>query len=251
MQETFLQSKIFNLCVIIHSMNVICLSEHANKILKKNLRSQGYTLIEIKKSEAVYDAISSHGDIYLCKICSELVVAPAQLPMIQEELLRSGIKYSMGASDLGPSYPMNVSYNAAQVGNYLIHNLNHTDPVILNKAKEFGLKQILVKQGYTKCNLVVINDHSAITSDPGLAAALNKNNLEILLITQGHVHLTGFPYGFLGGASGRVGDEVIFNGNLSAHPDCDRIIEFIRQRGLQVTFFKEYPLEDIGSIIQL
>lgn len=251
MEENFLQSKIFFLCVIIQSMNVICLSENANKILKENLRSKGYSLIEIRKSEAVYDAISSHGDIYLCKICNELVVAPVQLPLIQEELRCSGVKYSIGASDLGHCYPMNVSYNAAQMGDYLIHNMHHTDPVILNRAEEFGLKRLPVKQGYTKCNLVVIDDQSAITSDQGLAAALKKNSLEILLISQGHVHLTGFPYGFLGGASGRVGNEIIFNGNLSVHPDCEKIIEFIQERGLQVTFFKEYPLEDIGSIIQL
>ncbi len=232
-------------------MKTICLSENANKILKESLRSKGYRLIEIKKTDAVYDAVSSHGDIYLCKICDELVVAPEQYPLIKEELLLSRAKFTLGASSLGHKYPKNVNYNAAQMGGYLIHNTNHTDHVILNKAKEFELELIHVKQGYTKCSLVIIDDKTAITSDRGLAAILKKYDLEILLISPGHVDLTGFPYGFLGGAAGRVGDEIIFNGNLSAHLDYQIIKEFIQQRGLQVTYFEEYPLEDIGSIIQL
>lgn len=232
-------------------MNTICLSENANKILKDALRSKGYELIEIRKTDAVYDAVSSHGDIYLCKICSELVVAPVQYPLIEDALIRSGAKYTLGASGIGRQYPMNVKYNAAQMGRYLIHNTNLTDPVILSRANELGLELIHVKQGYAKCSLVVIDENAVITSDMGLAVSLEKYGIDILLISEGHVNLTGFSYGFLGGASGRVGDEIIFNGNLSAHPDFEKIKEFIHKRGLQVTYFEEYPLEDIGSIIQL
>ena len=137
------------------------------------------------------------------------------------------------------------------MGGYLIHNTNHTDPVILSRANELGLEPIHVKQGYTKCNLVIIDENAAITSDMGLAVSPKKYNIDLLLISEGHVNLTGFSYGFLGGASGRVGDEIISNGNLAVHPDFERIKEFIHQRGLQVTYFEEYPLEDIGSIIQL
>lgn len=232
-------------------MKTICLSENTNSILKEALRNKGDQLIEIRKTAAVYDAVSSHGDIYLCKICGELIVAPEQLPLIQEKLLLSKTKFTVGASGLGHAYPNNIKYNAAQMGCHLIHNTNHTDSVIPEKAKEYQLELIHVKQGYTKCNLVIIDDKAAITSDRGLAAVLKKHDLEILLISPGHVALTGFSYGFLGGASGRVDDEIIFNGNLSAHPDFEKIIEFIRQRGLQATWFEEYPLEDIGSIIQL
>ena len=251
MSENFLQSKIYRLCVIIQFMKTICLSENANSILKQYLRTKGYRLIEIRKTDAVYDAVASHGDIYLCKICGELVVSPEQLPLIEEGLLHSNAKFTLGASGLGHKYPDNVSYNAAQMGNYLIHNKNHTNPVILQKSEEFEMELIHVKQGYTKCNLVILDDKAVITSDPGLAAVLRKHDLEILLISPGHVALTGFPYGFLGGASGRVDDEIIFNGNLSTHPDFEIINDFIRQRGLQATYFDEYPLEDIGSIIQL
>ena len=232
-------------------MKTVCISENANRILKDALRDKGYELIEIAGTDKVYDAISSHGDIYVCKICGELIVAPVQLPLLQEKLLKNGISYMPGASDPGRRYPENVRYNAAQIGRRLIHNTKHSDPVVLRAAKEHALELIDVKQGYTKCNLVVVDEDSAITSDMGLSAVLIKRGIDVLTVSQGHVKLKGFPYGFLGGASGRVGNEIVFNGNLSAHPDFQAIKEFIRKRGLDAVWFEEYPLKDVGSIIQV
>lgn len=232
-------------------MNTICLSENANTILKEFLRKKGYGLIEIKKTDAVYDAVSSHGDIYLCKLRDELVVAREELPLIQDKLQNNLVTYSAGISELGYQYPLNIRYNAVQLGNYLIHNTKYTDLQILARAKELGLELLNVKQGYTKCNLVIVDDHSVITSDKGMTGALKEHGIEVLLVRQDYVRLTGFPYGFLGGASGKVDNAIIFNGNLSAHPDFEKIKEFISTRGLPIIYFEEYPLEDIGSIIQL
>jgi hypothetical protein len=198
-------------------MNTIALSENANNRLKKYLKSKRYELIEVKKTEAVYEAVSAHCDIYLCKIYGELVVAPVQVPLMRDGLLRCGIGYHQGIGDVGYRYPENIRYNAAQVGRRLIHDIRHTDPAILNIAREHDMKLIQVKQGYTKCNLVVVDDNSVITSDRGLAAAMEKHGIEVLLITQGHVGLPGLTCGFLGGASGKADYEIIFNGNLSAH----------------------------------
>lgn len=232
-------------------MNTVCLSEETNRILKDYLKSRGHEIIEIGRTDAVYSAIDSHADIYLCKIRDELIVAPEQYPLIGKALLQCGVKFSLGASPLGSRYPANVKYNAAQLGEHLIHNTSHTDPRILDKAKEAGLQTIQVKQGYTKCNLVVVDEKSAITSDAGLASVLSRYGIDILLIAQGHVALPGFSYGFLGGATGRVGSEILFNGNLSAHPDFENITRFISERKLQAVWFEGYPLEDIGSLIQL
>lgn len=233
------------------NMSTVCLSEKTNSILKDALRSKGYEIIEIVGTDKVYDSISSHSDIYLCKICDQLVVAPVQLPFIREKLMENGTNYVSGEKDPGLKYPENVKYNAAQMGGRLIHNMNHTDSAVLLAAKEHGLELTDVKQGYTKCNLVVVDGNSAITSDMGLAAALKNNGLDVLVISQGHVKLEGFPYGFLGGTSGRVGDEIVFNGDLSVHPDFQAIRDFIQTKGLRALWFEEYPLEDIGSIIYL
>jgi len=82
------------------------------------------------------------------------------------------------------------------------------------------------------------------------ANALKNTDVEVLTVREGHVLLPGFDTGFIGGASGRVGDEIIFNGDLSAHPDFEKIRDFIQCRGLKVRYFPGLPLTDIGSIIE-
>ena len=232
-------------------MSVILLSENTNSKVTTYLRDKGHRILEISKTPAVYDAVSSHADIYLCKLKNELVVSQEQLAFLSEELQCLGILYSAGSSVLGFRYPENIRYNAAQIGNYLIHNTRFTDPKVLNRAKELGLSFIHVRQGYTKCSLVIVDDHSAITSDRGIANVLTSSGIEILQISPGHVALEGFPYGFLGGASGRVGNEILFHGDLSLHPDFHAIQRFIECRGLQIQYFTEFPLEDIGSFIEV
>lgn len=232
-------------------MSTIFLSEDANIITKTYLQDLGHKVCEISRTSAVYPAVASHPDIYLCNVSNTLVVSNEQLPFIKEQLTHIGTTYFTGTSLLGYEYPENVNYNAAQVGSTLIHNIRFTDPLILRLAVEDGLEVISVKQGYTKCNLVVVDDQSVITSDTGLEKALKPYGIDVLLISQGHIKLTGFPYGFLGGASGRVGKEIIFHGNLSAHPDFDKIVGFIENRGLFVKYFEDFPLEDIGSIIEV
>ena len=64
-----------------------------------------------------------------------------------------------------------------------------------------------------------------------------------------HVVLPGFSYGFIGGASGRTGSEIVFNGDITMHPDCGKMLGFIRERGLTVKWFSGYPLTDIGTIL--
>ena len=232
-------------------MNTICLSENANIRIKNHLKQNGHNLIEIRKTSAVYAAVSTHADIYLCSLKNGIVIAAEQQQYIEERLLQNKLPFSVGSSRLSCKYPGNILFNAAQVGGYLVHNINYTDQVILHKAREAGLKLLHVKQGYTKCSLAVVDDDSVITSDRGIAAVLTEYGLNVLLISTGHVRLEGFPYGFIGGATGRVQDEIIFNGDLSSHPDFLKIVEFIEQRELRPVYFKEYPLEDIGSVIQL
>jgi len=154
------------------------------------------------------------------------------------------------AEQLGFEYPDNVKFNAVVMGNYFIHNTHFTSPDLLNEAKRLEKKIINVEQGYTKCNMAVINDSTAITSDKGIAKALESTGIDLLVIEPGHVRLRGQSSGFIGGASGRVGNEMIFHGNLSAHPDFDRIVDFLKKYQCNFKYFEEFELEDIGSIIE-
>ena len=93
-------------------------------------------------------------------------------------------------------------------------------------------------------------------SPPSATARVSAAGLDLLLVHPGFVLLPGFPTGFLGGTSGRISrpgqetDEIVFHGDLTAHPDFESIVSFIESRRLSVKFFPGFPLTDIGSIIQ-
>ena len=217
-----------------NSMKRVYLSCFADHKLVSFLRHKGLPVVSVKPSGRTYSPVDAHPDMYYCK-----------MGVTDHPHLFRGNPLEIGAS-----YPANIPFNAVCLKGYLIHNLKHTSPSLLHAARELGLRLIHVRQGYTKCNCVVVDGHSLITADKGIIHTLKKcPDLGVLPISQGFVRLDGFEYGFLGGASGRVGEEIIFNGNLSAHPDFEAIVHFITSRGLGVKYFPEYPLTDIGSIL--
>lgn len=204
------------------------MSQTAHPLMKQYLTQEGHLVRIIEETDRTYFPVSSHPDMYMCS-------------------LGPGRPVFMGnPRELGYSYPENIRFNAACTGRFLIHNFKHTSPALLEAAG--SIRRIHVSQGYTKCSVVIVDETSIITSDRGIAKACQKE-MDVLLIRPGFVRLRNFPYGFLGGASGRIGSRILFNGNLSAHPDFQQIAEFIRSRSLEPVYFPQYPLEDIGSIL--
>lgn len=227
-------------------MSTIYLSETANPLLIEYLRELGHKIMIIEMTDITYRPVSSHPDIYMCS-------------------MGPGRPVYFGCPDkIGSKYPDNIIYNAACTGKYFIHNTKYTEPELLaftnknyfaeisgsysGKTHE-SLEIIDVPQGYTKCNTLIVDENSIITSDVGIYNSC-YSKLDILLIKTGHIILQNFNYGFIGGASGRIGDTIIFNGNLEQHPDYEKITAFIESRNFKIKYFTEYPLEDIGSIIE-
>lgn len=212
------------------------ISPDADHRLKSYLIDLGYDLVSILSGGMVPPPLSGHPDIFMCKLGAgdgaEIVFAKDD-----PEPIISGI------------YPADIPYNAACTGKYFIHNLRYTSPRLYSRARELGMEMVDVRQGYAKCSTVVVDEDTIITYDDGIASASERVGMNVLHVRPGHVKLPGYDTGFIGGASGRVGDTIIFNGDLSGHPDGVDIRKFISSRGLDVADFPEWPLTDIGSII--
>lgn len=237
-------------------MAIIFLSENTSDVLTDYLLHQNHDLIRVHSTSLVYGSIATHPDIYMCAVGHELVLSPsARLSVTPSELStaasRLGCKLHIGSCAPGKSYPDDIAFNGACVGKYFIHNLGFTDKALAELALARGLTMVHVKQGYTKCSLAVIDDQSVITSDKGIAKVLlSATSLNVLLIRHGHIELPGQREGFIGGTCGRVGDEILFHGCISAHPDYAEIRAFIESRRLRIREF-DHVLTDIGSIITL
>lgn len=224
----------------------IYMSVHAGKPLTEYLINNGFTLHTLDGSDSpVYREVSTHADIHMC-----------QLGLWENSRIFLG-----NTRKLGNNYPGNIIYNAVCTGKYFIHNLKYTDEELLSAARKWhseihpdgSLKEIHVPQGYTRCCCLPVDDASFITSDEGIARALEAAGANILLIRKGYIKLTGFDYGFIGGCAGHITvngrRSIIFNGSLSAHPDCKKITAFIKDRDIDIISFDDYPLTDIGSIL--
>lgn len=210
------------------------LSKDANSRLIEYLISSGYDIETVETQGIVGRYISNHPDVFLCKmgISADSPIFPAT------------------TEDLGFEYPNDAVFCAACTGKYFIHNLSITAPLLKEAASALGMTMINVKQGYSKCNIAIIDENSIITSDAGIAKSCRRyTDLDILEITPGHIRLAGFDTGFIGGTCGRLGDEIVFNGDLTRHPDFASILEFIEARSLKCKWFPEYQLTDIGSIL--
>ncbi len=219
-------------------MRKIYVSKYANEALIEYFENNGYNVIFVDSKANVDPYISCHPDIYMCD-------------------LGYGNIYHGKPEKLTHDYPGHAIYNACSTGKYFIHNLKITDPELLETAKSHNLIPVHVPQGYAKCSIVVVDEDSIITADQGIFKACTKAGLKVLLIEKGQVILEGYPYGFIGGASGmiRKHDEqqrnvLLFNGDVRRHSDFKEIKEFVEGRGLELKYFEGHPLADIGSIVE-
>ena len=211
-------------------MKKVYLSHLADIRLKNYLTDLGYELELIFPKADVDAPIACHPDIYMCHLGQSVFCGDSE--------------------KLTHDYPGHAIYNGCSTGKYFIHNLKITDRELLNKVENLGLVPIHVSQGYAKCSCIVVDKDSIITADRGIAKAASMAGLAVLVVEPGQIVLEGYPYGFIGGASGKIDNTIVFNGDLSSHSDYLSIKDFIERRGLNIKFFEDYPLTDIGSIIQ-
>lgn len=190
-------------------------------------------------SKSLVDAnISTHADIYRCQL----------------GLLCNAHIYEGNPMLPHAPYPTEAIYNAVATDELFIHRLDITAPDLL--AHIYGLDGVIminVSQGYTRCSLLPVNDNSFITSDPGIAKALKSMGADVLLVTCNTIKLQGYSYGFIGGCAGNLlidgTPTLVFNGDLSSHPDYEKITSFAEDHDYEIKYFPNYPLEDIGSIL--
>ncbi|MFH1665158.1 MAG: DUF6873 family GME fold protein [Candidatus Omnitrophota bacterium] len=198
----------------------------------------------------VYDSILSHPDIYFFQLNDNTVV---HAPSLTDEQIRPlkerGMNLIKGAGDPFGTYPDTVRYNAVRIGRTVLHDLQHTDPVIIDAARGEGLETVHVEQGYTRCSTLAVSDNAFITSDEEIASAGKALGMEVLLLFPGDVFLAGEKYGFIGGTGGRTPDgTVILLGDIRRHPQYEAAQDFLIRCACGHIFLEDMPLYDAGGL---
>ncbi len=225
-------------------MTYVLVAENFPEKAAEKLKKYGQ-VVRTKANKNVLKGLDSHPDILAHPLPSgDLVVDRDNLEYYKEIFKDKNVIPS--SSKLSAKYPGDIRLNAFAFKNIFIHNLKHTDQVILDYYKKSGYDLVNIKQGYAKCSCLVTHDF-VITSDGGIYESL-KDLIPIYKIDHGGIKLQNFNYGFIGGSSGVLGKEIFFTGDFSHHSSHEEILKIINKYDYELEILSKDPIEDYGSI---
>jgi len=229
----------------------VIIGQRYETALRGPLENLGLRVILCPPNPMVDGRLSGHVDLSVVHIGGKDM-------LISRHVARDSFLYELEEMEMeprfcdspsGPQYPQDAAMCAAFIGKYVFHNPRISCPELLEAA---GERLIHVRQGYAKCALCPVSESAAVTSDGGIASAARRAGLDILLISQGHIFLEGFDYGFIGGSTFCVSDRLLaFTGSLSLHPHERQILDFLEKQDISPVYLTEGAIFDIGSAIPI
>ncbi|EEB35127.1 hypothetical protein ANHYDRO_02094 [Anaerococcus hydrogenalis DSM 7454] len=188
--------------------------------------------------------ISDHPDLSLFKLDDKNIVVDESVHDYYKKYLKN-INLIKGEK-VGSKYPLDAIYNIVRFKNFYIHN-NFTEKNISLYFDQKNIKHLFIKQGYTRCSMLVFNEN-LLTSDMGIFKKL-KNILPITLLKEENIPLDGFDQGFLGGCFGKIDEKtLLFNGNIERLNSYDIIKNIVVKENLNL-LYPDTNLIDTGSLI--
>lgn len=225
-------------------MTYVLVAENFPEASAEKLKSYGQ-VVRTKANTRVLKGLDTHPDILVHPLPSGNLVVDRDNYDYYKEIFPNK-KIIPSHSSLTEKYPGDIHLNAFAFKNIFIHNLKHTDQVILDYYKRAGYDLVNIKQGYTKCSCLVTEDF-VITSDGGIYEAL-RDLIPIYKINHGQIKLQNFNYGFIGGATGVLGKKIFFTGDFSHHSSHEEILKIINKYNYEIEILSKDPIEDFGSI---
>ncbi len=217
------------------------------------LTQYGYTVLCMPNNPYLVPALSAHPDlsVFFAKefiLTTRFYYETAKFEFeLLSAILRLPVKIVVNV--VNGDYHDDIFLDALPVGNCLFCLPEYTAGV-LTELPEYTV--VPVRQGYAKCTALPVGDHALVTADPSILRSAEQVGVETLRISEGFIGLDGYEYGFIGGASsfapyGGI-DKIFFSGDLSSHPDCRKITDFLASHGYEAVWISEEPLRDIGTI---
>ncbi|MBR6729535.1 MAG: hypothetical protein IKL80_05165, partial [Clostridia bacterium] len=184
---------------------------------------------------SIAEPVSGHPDMVLYSAGKGLLVCAPEVYEAYERILSPfGVNLVQGERSLSVCYPEDIAYNVLCAGHVAFALWEKTDGKIQELIKQQGISMYRTTQGYARCSALSFAD-CLISADPSLCQAAEKAGFCVLQIAPGNILLPGYPYGFIGGATGIMEENTVaFFGDLSLHPEGERIRSFIQKRGFSV-----------------
>lgn len=193
--------------------------------------------------------VCTHPDMLICKIENTVFTYSDYYYNNVELFSKIKEKYTLTLVDgCEREYPNDIKLNVLVIGKRIFARLDSTSCELLDFARSSGYSLYNVKQGYSACSTLVINENSAITSDIGIYNALINANIDALFVTTESIKLDGYSCGFIGGAGGAIGNTVYFFGDIKMHPDYEKIDTFLKKQKFDYFSILGGGVYDFGGI---
>lgn len=230
----------------------VCALSAGQGYIRLALEQWGIHVVAVSAHPDLSPPVAAHPDMVLHHLGGGEMLVAGGMPELEGELASLGFGVVVCDEALSADYPGDVLLNCFALGGSLYCRPRSTARQLIQWHREHGTMIRAVNQGYAKCSTCLVDSHSIITADPAIGQAAEAAGLEVLLITPGHIQLPGYQYGFVGGCCGLLASDVLaFTGELSRHPDGERIRAFCRKKGVEVLCLSREPLLDVGGILPL
>lgn len=206
-------------------------------------------IIELSTKDITYEAISGHPDIFFCPSPNGLIVAPNTPEYFLDILRKKNLQTTKGVLPVGSKYPETARYNTLVASNFIIQNPEISDGSIRQLHPK--QKVIAVKQGYVRCNTLLLANETFLTSDKGIENKLNAMKLKVLFINPTCIRLSGFEHGFFGGICGVSGHKLFVNGGLNHFAEENQIRQFVASAEMEIIELTSAQPLDVGTIMFL
>ena len=236
-------------------MRLLIVDSRITSKCESSLLKEGFTLIKLPRDSHLGEAVASHPDTVMFRLENEIITTAEycdDAPFVFSDIREfcPDLRINFTADERNAKYPCDCVMNALTVGKKIFCKKDTASVGLIELAKRLGYEIIHTSQGYPACSVLAFGNN-AITSDRGLGAVMEKNGVLVTYITEGGISLPPYEYGFIGGASGVVGNKIYFFGDVMTHPDGDIICRTIKEAGFIPISLSDEPLSDFGGIIAL
>lgn len=220
--------------------------------LDNAFKSLGIKILNIKSNAVLQAPVASHADMLVHHLGDSDILIAKSNDEIKEILKDLGFNPIVIKKNILKNYPHDILLNSARIGNFNVCNSKNTAKEITDYCNNNKIEIIDVAQGYAKCSTCIVNEKAIITEDFKIKSRCEQKGIDALLIRKGYVSLSGYNYGFIGGCSALISEDVLaFFGCIEEHPDYKTIKSFLKKYNITPLSLTKNKLLDIGGIIPL
>lgn len=216
------------------------------------LNDMGICTYKLGRTDNILSELAYHPDILVNNVREGLWLCESNAKYLPKDMpkdLRTSI-FRESEVELGTLYPFDCPFNNFRLKRALVCGMS-ADHIIKSFADYDEHRIIYVKQNYTKCCCVIVNEEAVITSDIYIGKALRENGFDVLVVEDvDDIKLNGYSHGLIGGCSGKVSDNlIVFTGDLNLYRFGDDIRDFCRNYKVDCLSLSHKPLYDYGGIL--